>query len=58
MRTPKTSTERAADRKRRMAEQGLKEIRNLWAHPDDHAAIKAHAARLTSARLRRQVASK
>lgn len=48
--TPKTSTQRAADRKERLRSEGLKEVRNLWAHPADIPALKAHAAELQSAR--------
>lgn len=48
--TAKTTNERQRAFKQRQAEAGLKEIRNLWAHPDDHEAIKAYAGKLTRRR--------
>lgn len=46
----KTTNERQQAFKQRQADAGLKEVRNLWAHPDDHQAIKDHAAKLTKKR--------
>lgn len=42
----KTATERQREFKKRQQEAGLKEIRNLWAKPENHAAIKAYAAKI------------
>lgn len=46
----KTSTERQNAFRKRRAENGLQEVRGAWAHPDDHAAVKALAAKLTRKR--------
>jgi hypothetical protein len=40
--TPKTPTQRVAELRPRRAEQGLTRL-DVYAHPDDHAAIKALA---------------
>lgn len=46
MTIPKTSTERQkAFRLSRLA-AGLKEIRNLWSHPEDEPRIRDYAAQL------------
>lgn len=37
---PKTNAERQADRDKRMKAAGLKQIRNLWGHPEDEAAVR------------------
>ncbi len=50
--TAKTLTERVTESKQRKRDAGLKEVRSLWAHPDDHAAIRAHAAKLAKRRER------
>jgi hypothetical protein len=42
----KTNAERQADLKARRIATGMRQVTNLWAHPDDHAAIKAYAAKL------------
>lgn len=34
--------------------QGLKQVRSLWAHPEDHAAIREHAARLARKRAKKE----
>ena len=39
----KTTTERQADHRRRKKEQGLTEVRGIWARPESHGAIKAFA---------------
>jgi hypothetical protein len=50
--TPKTGAERVADHNARLRDQGLKQVRSLWAHPDDIPAIRAYAARLLKKRQR------
>lgn len=52
-RTSKTTTERVETFRARQRAARLKEVRNLWAHPEDHAAIKALAQRLRDKRLTR-----
>lgn len=44
-----TNTERVAALRQRRAELGLVRV-DLYAHPDDHPAIKAYAARKNRAR--------
>ena len=46
----KTATERQREFKKRQKEEGLKEIRNLWAKPEHHEQIKALAAKLSNYR--------
>ena len=46
-----TNAEHQALLRTRRKAEGLKEIRNTWAHPEDHAKIKAYAAKLAKARL-------
>ncbi len=45
-----------AERQRKLREEriaaGLKEVRNLWCHPDDEARIRAYAERLAKKRPR------
>ncbi len=48
--TAKTLTERVTESKQRKRDAGLKEVRSLWAHPDDHAAIRTYAAKLAKKR--------
>jgi hypothetical protein len=50
---PKTNAERQRDYTDNRKREGLKQVRNLWAHPEDHAAIKALAQRLRDKRLTR-----
>ena len=50
--TPQTPTDRQRAYKARHRAAGRKEVRNLWAHPDDHAAIKAFAYNLNRKRDR------
>lgn len=40
---PKTSAERQEALRRRRAQEGLTEVRGLYARPEDHAKIKAFA---------------
>jgi hypothetical protein len=44
--TAQTINERQKAFKQRHLDAGLKELRNLWAHPSDHKAIKEHALSL------------
>lgn len=46
----KTNSERQAEHQERRERLGLKQVRPLWAHPADHAAIKAYAAKLRKKR--------
>lgn len=48
--TPKTTAQRQADLRAARQRAGLREVRNLWAHPDDHATIRAKAAQLAQQR--------
>ena len=54
MTAPQTPAQRQKKHKAKLAHAGIKEVRSIMAHTDDHAAIrvpaKVHAARL--ARLR------
>jgi len=53
--TPQTPTDRQRAYKARHRAAGRKEVRNLWAHPDDVPAIKALADKLNGKRGDRQV---
>ena len=46
----KNSTERVAAFRKRQAETGAMEVRGIFAHLDDHAAIKKYAARIVRKR--------
>jgi hypothetical protein len=48
----KTTTERVAALRQRRLEAGQTEVRGIFAHADDHAAIKEHAAKLAKRRER------
>jgi len=48
--TAQTLSERQKAFRQRQQEAGLKEVRNLWAYPEDHEPIKLHAAKLTAKR--------
>ena len=50
MTTAMTNSERQAAFVERQKAKGLRLVRYVWAHPEDHAAIKAHAKRLTKKR--------
>lgn len=52
MSAAKTSAERQQALKDRRTAAGMKEVRNLWCHPDDEAAIREHAAKLQRKRAR------
>lgn len=45
---PKTTTQRVQDLHKRREAEGLKQIRGLWAYPEDHSAIKQAAAKVTA----------
>lgn len=47
---PKTNAERQQALRESRHRQGLKEVRNLWCHPEDEAAIREHVARLRQAK--------
>lgn len=51
--TAKTPAERKADERQRRADAGLVRL-EVYAHPDDHAAIKELAAKLQRKRARRR----
>jgi hypothetical protein len=48
--TGKTTAERQQAFRARRASDGQTEVRGVFAHPDDHAAIKAYAAKVTKKR--------
>jgi hypothetical protein len=50
----KTNAERQRELRQNRLEQGLKEVRNLWCHPDDEAKIREYAERLARQRLRKR----
>lgn len=52
--TAKTTNERQREMRERREAAGLKEVRNLWCHPDDEAPVKAYAAKLQRKREREQ----
>jgi uncharacterized protein YutE (UPF0331/DUF86 family) len=47
----KSNTQRSTAYRTRRAEQGLTEVKKIYARPDDHAAIKYYASLLTSAHV-------
>ena len=49
---PKTGAQRQADYKKRQAEEGRKEVRGIFLHPDDAAALREAAAKLNKRRER------
>jgi len=49
--TAKQAKNRMAALRQRREAEGLKRL-DLWAHPDDHAAIKAAAAEIAAKRAR------
>ena len=51
---PLTSTERGERLRRDREALGLREVRGAWAHPEDHPAIKAHAAKVAARRQRKE----
>lgn len=50
--TAKTTNERQREMRERREASGLKEVRNLWCHPDDEAAVKNYAAKLAKKRTK------
>ena len=44
------STNRVYEMRQRRNDLGLKEIRNLWVHPDDFESLKTLAAKLNKRR--------
>lgn len=50
--TAKTVAERQEELKARRAAEGLKELRSLYAYPDDFKAIRAYVGRLNAKRLK------
>jgi hypothetical protein len=48
--TAQTPAQRVTATKARKIALGLREIRSLWAHPDDIPAIRAYAAKLAEKR--------
>jgi hypothetical protein len=48
--TTKTPAQRVEASKQRKREAGLREVRSLWAHPEDHPKIRAYAAKLAKSR--------
>ena len=41
--TAKTSTERGRERRKRLEQQGYKEVRNLWVLPHHEKLVREHA---------------
>ena len=52
MSAAKTTAERVAALRKRRADAGAMEVRGIFAHLDDHAAIKEHAAKLARKRAK------
>lgn len=52
MSAAKTTAERQREFRARRAADSIVEVRGLFAHVDDHASIKAHAAKLAKRRER------
>ena len=48
----KTNAERQRDWRERNKQDGNTEVRGIFAHRDDHAAIKAYAAKLARKRAK------
>jgi hypothetical protein len=48
----KTNAQRQAEFRARKIEEAATEVRGIFAHADDHAAIKEHAAKLAKRRER------
>ena len=47
--SPMTGAERIKRHREKMKAAGLKEVRNLWAYPDDHDKIRAYVEKLNKA---------
>jgi len=52
MAAAKSTAERQREFRARKAQQSTPEVRGIFAHPDDHEPIKAHAAKLQRSRER------
>lgn len=50
MNSAKTVAERQREYRERMQALGLKELRNLWAHPDDEKRIREYVEKLSQKR--------
>jgi hypothetical protein len=50
--TAKTTAERQRALRQARADAGLVEVRGVWLHPEDHASIKALAAKLQRKRMK------
>ena len=50
MSAAKTTVERVSDSNERKTAAGLRQVRSLWAYPEDIPAIRKEAARLTAER--------
>jgi hypothetical protein len=50
--TPKTGAQRQADYKARRIKAGLRLVPPIWAYPEAHGAIKAHAKLLNRRHVR------
>lgn len=53
----KTPAQRKADERQRRTESGQARL-ELWAHPDDHEAIKAYAEKLAKRRARQMLVNR
>jgi hypothetical protein len=49
-----TAAERMAATRKRRAQEGIEEVRGIWAYTEDHPAIKEHAAKLTAKTAKRK----
>ena len=54
MTPPKTTAERQREFRARKAAEQQTEVRGVFAHPDDHPAIKDHALKLARKRERQK----
>ncbi len=57
MSAAKTNAERQRQYRDRKAQEGETEVRSIYAHPDDHQAIRAHAEKLARKRKKALAAS-
>ena len=53
---PMTNAERQRDFRARKAAQTAAEVRGVFAHPDDHQAVKDYAAKLAKKRAKAEKA--
>jgi len=54
----KTNAERQRQYRDRKAQEGETEVRGIYAHPDDHQAVKAYAEKLARKRQKPIAAAK